>query len=961
MIWSVLKNLSHTWLHSIECNIKDTVAYIKQKDCLRASQVEAIEIYFFLKIKAENKPLWKLISEGFFAKNENLDTLQISHELRVKLRADTVLQGLFDLTRQKLPDGKTLFPELEQHIKDKHGDIDALQIIKKLFYDISYTDYLFSLPMGAGKTYLMASLIYLDLYFALNEPDNKVFAHNFLVMIPSGLKSSIGPSLKSILNFDPTWILPENAALNIKKMISFEILDEAKSAKKSNRTQNPNAQKVASYQPFDSLMGLVLIVNAEKVILDRLEIDNLLNVIEKTEDEKDRLANELRNIIGKIPNLQIYIDEVHHAATDDIKLRQVVNKWSANGTINSVLGFSGTPYLSSAESISISDSLKLKSTQISNTVYYYPLTTAIQKFLKKPRVEQVRGLEPIEIVSKGVKHFLDTYGDKVYSNGTCAKTVIYCGSIERLEEEIYPHLLKTGIDALKILKYHKGNTKYKLPKQNETEFLSLDTPLSKKQIILLVQIGKEGWDCKSLTGVILSQKGDCPPNMILQTSCRCLRQMDGEDDETALIYLNDDNAKILDKQLREEQHTSINEINNLTKTGEKQVERFSRIEHLKLPKIDFYKMQIESSTVVVENTKPEKKINEIQKQDFEKTVQITTKTLDANDIGTTHFEKTVLGEVASFEKWLFDISKESFGDVTRQMLKKHSEILEKLFNAITVEHDDILHFNAVFDIEAIKSKVRLAFHSDRTLKMIEEIIPQSVELLKIDKLQPILEHDKIYPTKDECEKILELDSSGLSTDVNQDEMLKAYELLKQTLSSQGMANFVMPFSDFAKQHGHTDAIKNRDKAFHYLPYDFTQSGFEQHFLTQVMSLEIFKNEALEIYYNGDKALTEFKINCYEKTSKGWKRVGKYTPDFLVIKRDSEKIAKILIVETKGEGYASQEVFIKKMKFTKDHFIPLNNDKFGYKRFDYLYIQDDDKEFLAKAEQKIIDFFKGAKS
>lgn len=959
MIWSVLKNLSHTWLHSTECNIKDTVAYIKQKGCLRTSQIEAIEVYFFLKIKAENKPLWRLISEGFFAKNENLDALQISHELRIRLKTDKALNGLFDLTRQKLPNGKTIFPELEQYIKDKHAQIDALQIIKKLFYDINYTDYLFSLPMGAGKTYLMASLIYLDLYFALNEPENKAFAHNFLVMIPSGLKSSIGPSLKSILNFDPTWVLPENAALPIKKMINFEILDEAKSAKKSNRTQNPNAQKVASYQPFDSLVGLVLIVNAEKVILDRLEVDSLLHVIEKTDDEKDRLANELRNIIGKIPNLQIYIDEVHHAATDDIKLRQVVNKWSTNGTINSVLGFSGTPYLSSAETITILDSLKLKSTQISNTVYYYPLTTAIQKFLKKPRVEQVRGLEPIEIVSKGIKHFLEAYGDKIYSNGACAKIVIYCGSIERLEDEIYPHLLKTGINASTILKYHKGNAKYKLPKQNEIEFLSLDTPLSKKQIILLVQIGKEGWDCKSLTGVILSQKGDCPPNMILQTSCRCLRQMDGGDDEKALIYLNDDNAKILDKQLKEEQHTSINEINNLTKTGEKQIERLSRIEHLKLPKIDFYKMQIESSTVSVEDTKPNEKIHKIQKQDFEKTVQVTTKTLDANNIGTTHFEKTVFGEVASFERWLFDISKESFGDVTRQMLKEHNQALEKLFKTVTVKHDGLLCFNAIFDIEAIKSKVRLAFYSDRTLKMIEEIIPQSVELLKIDKLTPVIEHDKLYPTKQECEKILELDISGLSTDINSDELQKAYDVMKQTLSSQGMANFVMPFSEFAKQHEHSDAIKNRDKTFHYLPYDFTQSGFEKNFLTQIMLLEIFKNEALEIYYNGDKALTEFKINCYERATKGWKRIGKYTPDFLVIKRDGEAIAKILIVETKGEGYVSQEVFIKKMAFTKERFIPLNNDKFGYKRFDYLYIQDDDKEFLAKTEQKIIDFFKGA--
>ncbi len=54
------------------------------------------------------------------------------------------------------------------------------------------------LPMGAGKTFLIAAFIYLDLYFAEKEPQNKLFAHNFLVLIPSGLKSSLTPGLKTM-------------------------------------------------------------------------------------------------------------------------------------------------------------------------------------------------------------------------------------------------------------------------------------------------------------------------------------------------------------------------------------------------------------------------------------------------------------------------------------------------------------------------------------------------------------------------------------------------------------------------------------------------------------------------------------------------------------------------------------------------------------------------------------------
>ena len=125
--------------------------------------------------------------------------------------------------------------------------------------------------MGAGKTYLMAAFIYLDLYFAMNEPNNKAFAHNYIIFAPSGLKSSVVPSLKTIQRFNPAWIIPEPAASEIKRIISFEVLDQNKTAKKSTKTNNPNVQKIANHQPLSELFGLVAVTNAEKVILDRIK------------------------------------------------------------------------------------------------------------------------------------------------------------------------------------------------------------------------------------------------------------------------------------------------------------------------------------------------------------------------------------------------------------------------------------------------------------------------------------------------------------------------------------------------------------------------------------------------------------------------------------------------------------------------------------------------------------------
>lgn len=962
MIWNLLQNRTKQWLNQENCPVTKLITYIKEKNALRDAQIDAIEVYLYLKIAAENKPLWKLISEGFFSENTlDLNSLKISQNFREQLQADPILLSLYEFTRIKITiNGKTttLFPELEQYIGDHTNEIDALSIIKELFYEIDYTDYLFSLPMGAGKTYLMAAFMYLDLYFALNEPENKIFAHNFLVLIPSGLKSSIGPSLRNIAHFDPSWVLPEPAATQIKNMIQLEILDEPKSAKKSNKARNPNAQKVASFQPFEEQMGLIFIINAEKVILDRLEVDNLLHVIERTEDEKDKAANELRNLIGKIPNLQIYIDEVHHAATDDIKLRQVVGKWHKNDTINSVLGFSGTPYLSKAETITVSKDLKIKSTQIANTVFYYPLVSAIENFLKKPRVEQAKGLSPLQIVDKGVKDFMEHFGDKTYHDGTIAKLAIYCGNIERLETEIYPYLAgELKIPPYEILKYHKGNKDHKLPKENETEFLSLDTPLSKKKIILLVQVGKEGWDCQSLASVILSQKGDCPANMTLQTSCRCLRQKDGGDEE-ALIWLNEDNAKTLDKQLSTEQHTSIAEINALSKEDETtKIEMISRMEHLKLPPIDMFQMRVEVKNMHEETTPPEEKLKLLDPKAYHSGAHQTTRGLSSESAKRTSFIEQIEGEPLTFEQWLGHISKESFNDISLKKLREYEEPLKALFDTITIQDKGIICTNEVYDHEKIRSQVRLAFHHTRTLEMIEEIIPQSVQMLLVENLKPLEDHEKLYPTQTECTRILELDKSGAPAEVDPAELQKAYETMKQSLESQGMANFVPPYESFKAQHSFTLPVRSKEQTLHYLPYNFIQSGFEKTMLEKTLQSASFQDKKLEVYYNGDRALTEFRIACFEQTQRGWKRVGYYTPDFLIIKRKNSEIQKVLIVETKGAGYAAQEAFIKRKEFVENWFVPQNNQKFGYERFDYLYLSDDDKAFEATLNQKLNEFFK----
>ncbi|MCB0540859.1 MAG: hypothetical protein KDE33_25315, partial [Bacteroidetes bacterium] len=662
---------------------------------------------------------------------------------------------------------------------------------------------------------------------------------------------------------------------------------ESRSTKKSNRVVNPNAGKVNAClsNPF----GRVFVVNAEKVILDRLEVTNQLEVFERTEDEEDKRANELRNLIGKIPNLSILIDEVHHAATDDIKLRQVVNKWQAKGNITTVLGFSGTPYLSKADKIQVNEETFFKFSQITNTVYYYPLVTAIKSFLKTPKVKIGQNLDRFQIIRKGVEDFQATYGSKKYKNGTIAKIAIYCTNIEVLEAEVYPFLTgELKINPAEILKFHKGNKEYPQPEGSELEFRSLDLPISKKRYILLVQVGKEGWDCPSLTSVILSQKGDSPKNMVLQTSCRCLRQVDPEQDETALIWLNDYNAKTLNDQLKKEQQTSIEEINKIKKDGKIEwVERFSRMELLDLPLVDFYQLRVKYQSIDEEteaNTKA--KLQELVKNidHYKAAALVTTAEISNLDEGDIAIMKQTGFDAANFNLWVHEISKESYGLIKTTELHAHDTELQSIFKKVTYEENNILFWNELYDIYTINSKIRLAFSIKRDLKTESEVIPENANLLLVDKLGSVEKNDKLYPEKVDADKILAVDESGEDIEIDLTKARADYDKALKTLEDAGMGHMMSSWEDFQKKYDHSLAVRSKNKTFHYLPYNFVQSGFEKDILQKTLQLDSFKENGLEVYYNGERGLTEFVINCFAKNGKNWKNIGRYTTDFLIIQR-----------------------------------------------------------------------------
>ena len=240
----------------------------------------------------------------------------------------------------------------------------------------------------------------------------------------------------------------------------------------------------------------------------------------------------------------------------------------------------------------------------------------------------------------------------------------------------------------------------------------------------------------------------------------------------------------------------------------------------------------------------------------------------------------------------------------------------------------------------------------------KEIVNENANLLIASKLNSVDHNEKLYPNQIDTNKILDFDKHNTSVEIDEADVKKLYDTQMESIKGTPLENMMISFDSFKSNYEHSSAVKSKDKTFHYLPYDFKQSGFEKEILQKTLNLSDFKNKELEIYYNGERGLTEFVIFCYAKENNYWKNIGKYTTDFLIIKRNKKEIHKALIIETKGKGFENDPVFQKKRKFVETEFLEQNKEKFGYNKFDFLYLVDSDDitANLSKMSNKIKDFF-----
>jgi len=915
-IFDLIESKTQTWIkeqrEDNQSAVGNIIKYIESHKKLREPQLKSIESYLWLKFVGENRELSDIIRSGLLF--EESKVREYPHHNIFWDNHTTQFINIFSYDNEL----KNLKKELlEDHKGEKH---DWNKVLNELLHDFDYPNFLYSLPMGAGKTYLIAAFIYLDLYFARLNKNDKRFAHNFVVFAPHAAKTAILPSLQTIRDFKPEWILPPNEAKELKQNIHIEILDSLSSKRKDKlHGNNPNLEKVNRLTQIKDF-GLVFITNAEKVVLERYDEKDLVFLqtgqmkIGQESVEEIKKTNELREKLSQIPNLTVILDEVHHAyegsGQGEKKLRQSVSILNQHGNVISVLGLSGTPFVKTKVQVGEEE---IRLNQIQDIVYNYSLADGIGKFLKRPEVTKVEGVKEKKFISDALDEFFKNY-DITYSNGSKSKLAFYCPNTKTLNTEILPVIKewytvnRTGNEN-EIFRFYTDpkEKEFKLPKESKAIFNNLDKPHSTKRIILLVAIGTEGWDCRSLTGVVLP-RNDTTKNFVLQTTCRCLREVDNAKNETAMIFLNEGNYDLLSQQLKDNYQLTIEDLKGKGDNELPVVVRKPQLGQLNFKQVSkHFKIEIKQET-----TNYKKQLQQYKIEKF-KTANYYIASATRGEIRQTGLsgvsEDIVLYNTFtySFDDFIYGLSKNLYGRFSEtDLILEYSKELNAVYAQIADNKDWIANHPRL-EISDLINDIACCFAAEE--KYASYILEDNTEMELLEWTLPAnisYRSGIVFPPveRNEVRKI-----SGKP------------ERMKRQLE------------DFVEDHHDPDP---QDISLNYIPYSF-DSEFERIALLTMMKEGALKD--LEMYYNGYNDHNQLKSFTIKTP------LGEYTPDFLILKRKGKNykmqldftpdkkvgnIEKVLMIETKGQPFYTDE-FKQKEQFVKETFIK-HNPNFIYEVF-----------------------------
>lgn len=523
---------------SVEKETLNILRHIKKIGYLHAPQLEAFETYVYLKEVVGNKSTVEVVKSIFTSELELILSLGISEKEALKLAYD----------------------------KDKEKKI--AELLNQQYNGIDYANQVYALTMGAGKTILAGVMMLYDFVLSFyHEQDNR-FGKNALIFAPD---TTIIESLKEIKTFDYSKVLPKEY-LNIVLNIKFHYLE----------TPETPLQPIGNYN--------VIVSNSQKIILKTRHTDDRQAKLFRDERYLKNKAIENRRLqsIRQLSNLIVFVDEAHHSFGTTLegtlkKTKATINYIHREGKtpLIGVVNLTGTPYI--------------KNKMIADVVFHFGLKQGIERgILKQVRFFEYGNVKSYEFIEDVISKFWNEYGENRLE-GKLPKMAFFASNIPDLQKELRPKLeeilTKKGIPQDKVLEYHTE------AEEGKSEFVNLDNPQSKKQFVLLVGKGTEGWNCRSLVSCALYRK---PRSAIfvLQSSTRCLRSI-GDNSTIASIFLSDENYKILDRELKNNFATTIEELRN---QEQKNIEHTLTVEKKKKVTVKKKRTEIISATT----KKPEK-------------------------------------------------------------------------------------------------------------------------------------------------------------------------------------------------------------------------------------------------------------------------------------------------------------------------------------------------------------------
>lgn len=499
---------------------------------LRKPQFEALEMYVFIKEFMNNAQVYELFDDW---RNKRNRFSEASYYSNGQLR-------------------------LGDALTEKQTDVLFKQMKK---YRESYPNYIYALTMGLGKTILMGTCIFYEFLLAKKYPKDKRFCHNALVFAPD---KTVLQSLREIMIFDKTKVVPPEYARVLDSNIKFHFLDESGTV----------------LHTIDDSDFNVIISNTQKIIIKKKRKEatpgevlfgsnsSLLSAVYGGDDSEDDawddstlMDNQRFKKLCRLPQLGVYVDEAHHLFGADLEkqirssganktsLRDTINLLAANTSIVACYNYTGTPYV--------------KNQLLPEVVYAYGLRESIWNgYLKDADPIGFENVKSDEFLNATVTKFWQKYGGRIYDNLN-PKLAIYAANVDEAVNEVVPALeeilTRLEIPTTSIL-LNVGDSKY-TKDEDIRNFNNLDVPGSEgneKQFVVLVEKGKEGWNCRSLFGVAL-YRSPKSKIFVLQATMRCLRAITDER-LTATVFLSKENYDTLDDELHKNFNMEISDIKN---------------------------------------------------------------------------------------------------------------------------------------------------------------------------------------------------------------------------------------------------------------------------------------------------------------------------------------------------------------------------------------------------------------